>query len=161
MSNRNTKTKAPRTVILIVSILKNVYGNSISKATKFKNHVAKNISLVLKKVIWNTTWNLQEKSPAQIIFHIGTNGLVTNKDSNEIANEIVQLAKPGKTDKNKVAISGLVPRKNKFNVKAKEVNTVLKEQCEESNFDLISHFRINPHRQINARGLHLGNYGNR
>ena len=36
----------------------------------------------------------QEKSPAQIIFYIGTNNLVTNKDSNEIANKIVQLAKP-------------------------------------------------------------------
>ena len=33
MSNRNTKTKAPTTVILRDSILKNVYGNTISKAT--------------------------------------------------------------------------------------------------------------------------------
>ena len=54
----------------------------------------------------------QEKSPAQIIFHIGTNGLVTNKDSNEIASEIVQLAESAKTDKNKVVMSSLVPRKN-------------------------------------------------
>ena len=55
----------------------------------------------------------QEKSPAQIIFHIDTNNLVTNKDSNEIANEIVQLTKSAKTDKNKVAISSLAPRKDK------------------------------------------------
>ena len=54
----------------------------------------------------------EEKSPALIIFHIGTNGLVTNKDSNEIASEIVQLVVSAKTDKNKVVMSSLVPRKN-------------------------------------------------
>ena len=33
----------------------------------------------------------KEKSLAQIIFHIGTNDLVTNKDFNEVVNEIVNL----------------------------------------------------------------------
>ena len=61
----------------------------------------------------------QEKSLAQIIFHIGTNDLVTNKDSSEIANEIVQFASSAKIDKNKVAISSLIPRKGKLNAKAK------------------------------------------
>ena len=75
-----------------------------------------------------------------------TNRAVTNKDSNEIENEIVQLAKSAKTDKSKVAVSSLVPRKDKLNQKAKEVNTFLKEKCEESNFDLISYFNISPHR---------------
>ena len=39
MSNRNTKKKFPATVTLGDSILKNVYGNTISKATKFKKHI--------------------------------------------------------------------------------------------------------------------------
>ena len=39
MSIRNTKTKAPRKVILGDSILQNVYGNTISKATQFKKHI--------------------------------------------------------------------------------------------------------------------------
>ena len=34
-----TKTKAPTTVILGNSILKNVYGYTISKATKFSKHI--------------------------------------------------------------------------------------------------------------------------
>ena len=83
------------------------------------------------------TKTIQEKSPTQIIFHIN---LVTNKDSNEIANEIVQFAKSSKTDENKVTISSLV------HAKTKEVNTFLKEKCKESNFDLISYFNINPYR---------------
>ena len=97
----------------------------------------------------------QEKSPAQIIFHIGTNDLVTNKESNEIANNIIQLSKSAKADKNKVAVSSLVPRKDKLNAKAKEVKTFLKEKCEERNIDLISHVNIN------ARGLHFNIYGDR
>ena len=86
------------------------------------------------------TKTIQEKSLTQIIFHIETNNLVTNKDSNETANEIVQFAKTSKTDKNKVTISSLV------RAKTKEVNTFLKEKCKESNFDLISYFSINPYR---------------
>ena len=97
----------------------------------------------------------QEKSPAQIIFHIGTNDLVTNKESNEIANNIIQLSKSAKADKNKVAVSSLVPRKDKLNAKAKEVKAFLKEKCEERNIDLISHVNIN------ARGLHFNIYGDR
>ena len=41
----------------------------------------------------------QEKSPPQIILHIGINDLVTDKDSNEMANEVVQLAKSAKANK--------------------------------------------------------------
>ena len=95
----------------------------------------------------------QEKLPAQIIFHIGTNDMVTNKEFNEIEHGIVPLAKSGKTDKNKVALSSLVPRKFELNVKAKEINTFFKEKCEKSNFDLISHCNINPHCRISGRGL--------
>ena len=39
MSNRNTKIKVPAIVTLGDSILKNVHGNTISKATQFKKHV--------------------------------------------------------------------------------------------------------------------------
>ena len=37
----------------------------------------------------------------------------------------------------------------------------MKEKCEESNFDLISHFNINPHCRVNVRGLHLNNCSDR
>ena len=102
-----------------------------------------------------------EKSITQIIFHFGTNNLVNNNDYNETAKEIAQLVKSAKTGKNKVAVLSLVLRKDNLNAKPKEVNTFLKEKCEESNFDLISHFNINPHSHTNARGLHLNNYGDR
>lgn len=52
--------------------------------------------------------------------------------------------KSAKTDKIKVAILSLVLRKDKLNVKAKEVNTFLNENCEANNFELIFHFNITP-----------------
>ena len=162
MSKRNTKTKAPATVILRDSILKNAYGNAVLRATKFEKHViVKHFSGAKVDDMKHYMKLTDEKSPAQIIFHIRTNDLVTNEVSNEIANEIVQLAKSAKTDKNKVTIPSLVPIKDKLNARAKDVNTFLKEKCEESNIDLISHFNINPHCHTNARGLHLNNYGDR
>ena len=82
MSNRNTRARAPTTVILEDSILKNVYG----KATKFKKHVVvKHFSGVKVEDMKHYMKPTQEKSSAQIIFHIGTNDLVTNKDPNELA----------------------------------------------------------------------------
>ena len=144
MLNRNTKIKAPTTVILRDLILKYVYGNAISKTTKFKRHVVKHLSVAKVDNIKHYMKPTQEKSLAEIIFHIETNDLITMKESNEIAKEIVQPAKSAKTDKNKVVISSLVPRKDKLNAKAREVNTFLKEKCKESNFDLIYHFNINP-----------------
>ena len=85
----------------------------------------------------------QEKLPAEIIIHVGTNDL-----SKDIANVITQLAKPVKTDANKVAVSSILPRKDKFNSKAKEVKTHLQGICFSNNLPLITHRDINPHRHI-------------
>ena len=158
MSNGNTKITVT-TVTLGDSILKNMYENSILKVAKFKKHTLLPGAKVdnMKHYMKPT----RQKPLAQIIFNIGTNDLATNKGFHEIANEIVQLGKSAKTDKSNLAILSLVTRKDKLNAKAKEVNTFLKEKCEESNFDLISHCNIILHRYTNARGLHLNNYGER
>ena len=149
MLNRNTRTKALITVILRDSILKNVYQNIISNATKFKKYVVvKHFSVAKADDMKHYMKRTQEKSSAPIIFHIGTNDLTTKKDFNEIANEIVQFTISTKIDKNKVAISSLVLRKDKLNVKAKEVNTSLKEKCEENNLDLISRFNISSMQEL-------------
>ena len=63
MSNRNTKTKAPTTVSLVDSILKNVYGNTISKATEFKKHVVVKHFSVAKVKRYET---LYETDPRKI-----------------------------------------------------------------------------------------------
>ena len=103
----------------------------------------------------------QEKQPAQIIIHIGTNDLTGNKNSDEIANEIGEFPNSFKTSENNVAASSIVSRKDRFNSKAKEVNKNLKDKSEEHNLQLIQHYNINPFRHTNAKGLHLNNYGDK
>ena len=62
---------------------------------------------------------------------------------------------------NTVAASSILPRKDKFNSMATEVNTHLQDICSSGNLPLITHSNINPHRYINVRGLHLNSYGDK
>ena len=80
----------------------------------------------------------QEKLPAEIIIHVGTNDL-----AKDIANVIMQLAKPEKTDANKVAVSSILPRKDKFNSKAQEVSRNVQDIYSTNNLPLITHININ------------------
>ena len=93
MSNKNSRSKSPTSFTLEDSILKNIYGNAIWKAKKFNKHVVlKHFSGAKVDDVKHLMKPTQEKSPAQLIFYIGANDLVTNKESNEIENKIVQLA---------------------------------------------------------------------
>ena len=67
----------------------------------------------------------QEKLPAEIIINVGTNELYSDKEPKDVANDIMKLAKSVKTDASKVAVSTILPRKDKFNSKAKEVNPLV------------------------------------
>ena len=88
------KTKAPTTVILGDSIVKNVCGNAITKRVKHRKHVVvKYFSGAKIDDTKHYVKRTQEKQLAQIIVHIGTNDLSSNKNSDEIADEIVNFAK--------------------------------------------------------------------
>ena len=100
----------------------------------------------------------QEKSPAEIIIHVVANDSSSDKGPKDIANDIIQLAKSVKTDANKVAVSSILPRKDKFNNKAKEVNTYLQDICFSNNLPSFTHRNINSHRHINVKGLHVNSY---
>ena len=157
-----TKARAPIAVILGESIVKNVYGNAITKSMKHKKHVViKHLSGTKIEDMKHYVKPTQEKQPAQIIIYVGTNDLPGNKNSDEIANEIVGFANSIKTSENNVVVSSIVSRKDRFNNKAKEVNKNLKDKCEEHDLQLIKHNNINPFRHTNAKGLHLNNYGDK
>ena len=51
----------------------------------------------------------------EIIIHVVTNDSFSDKGPKDIANDIIQLAKSVKTDANKVAVSSILPRKDRFN----------------------------------------------
>ena len=93
------------------------------------------------------------------MIHVGANDLSSDKEPKDIANDIIQLAKSVKTDASKVAVSSILPRKNKTNSKTKKVNTHLQDICSTNSLPLITHSNINLHRHINVNGLHLNSYG--
>ena len=110
------KNSTPTTVILGDSILKNVYGNPITKSIKNKKHVVvKHSSSAKFEVMKHYVKPTQEKQPAQIIIHVGTNDLPGNKNSEKIANEIAEFVNLIKTSKNNLVVSNIVTRKDRFN----------------------------------------------
>ena len=86
----------------------------------------------------------QEKAPVEVIIHVGTKDLSSDKEPKDIANDIMHLAKSVKTDANKAAVSSILPRKDKFNSKTKEVNNIydLQHICSSNNLPLTTHINI-------------------
>ena len=97
---------------------------------------------------------LEETSPDFIILHRGTN----DSTSEEIADNILNLAASVETSKNQVFVSGLVIRKDKLNKKRNEVNELLKTKCEIRQLSLIDNKNMSLG-MLNKSGLHLNEYG--
>ena len=80
----------------------------------------------------------------QIMLHVGTNYLVTDKTLMQICNDIISLAAFIEVNGIKVAISLIVPRNDGLIERAKTVNASLINICKSigvnmKTFDLISH----------------------
>ena len=61
------------------------------------------------------------------VIHVGTNDFSSDKETKDIAKDIIQLAKSIKADTKKVAVFSILPKKDKFNSKARKVNTPLQD----------------------------------
>ena len=94
-----TKNTAPTTVILGESIL-TVYDNAITKSIKHKKHVVVKDLPGAKIEDMKHVKPMHEKQAAQIIIHVGTNNLLGNKNSDDIAKETVGFANLAKPSKN-------------------------------------------------------------
>ena len=136
-------------------MIKKVFGDKLSRQLDNKHHVVGrwfggSKTQCMEDYIKPTS----KLAPKQIILHCRTNNLPSNEDPETIAKNI-NLAKNIKTDTTKVAISGIIPRSDTLNHKAKQVNQTLKKICEEENIPFISHHGINNRFHLNRRGLHL------
>ena len=67
---------------------------------------------------------LPTKSPENIVLQCGTNHLKKEDSPNEISNDITEVALLCKSDNNNVLVSFIIPRSDKLNAKAIEVNTL-------------------------------------
>ena len=77
--------------------------------------------------------------------------------SEEIASEIIALALSVKENGQQIAVSGIIPRGDRFSKKAKGVDKCLEVQCKDHNVDFISHKNINPRAHLNQDRLDLHN----
>ena len=75
-------------------------------------------------------------TPIHFISHVGTNDLNSNKPSEVIAKEIVNLATSLKNDQHDVSRSNIIVRRDnsKLNGKRCEVNQILSELCHEKKY---------------------------
>ena len=64
------------------------------------------------------------------------------------------------TEKNKIIISNIVPRGDKYKEKGEILSKVVNEACHEENIPVINNNNINPKRHLNRSKLHFNNYGN-
>lgn len=165
-ANKNYKdeqklNKKKRKVISIIgdSIIKNVQGHSLTT----------NDHMVVVKSFSGATINCMKdhfkpsirRNPDVLIIHCGTNDLKSETPANQIANNIIELAKSASkmSENTSVIVSSIVHRNDKFNSKVSEVNTELKNLCSECNLGFISNDNINATTHTNRSRLHLNAHG--
>ena len=99
-------------------------------------------------------------NPKNIILLCGTNHINNDSDPQNIAGEIVELARSISKDCNSnVTVSGFVPRYGKLNEKVRSVNRLLRIYCRNMDMRFVGHENINPSKHLNRSGLHLNHLG--
>ena len=92
-----------------------------------------------KWVVWP---NLRDINPDHIVLHSGTNNLRTENTARQIAKATIDLAASLKNYDNAGTVSSIVPRLEKLNNKANEVNRRLFLLCKERNISFLSHIKV-------------------
>ena len=97
--------------------------------------------------------------PNQIIFHVVTDEIPSDKDPRNIAKSIVDLAMSAKSPACDASISNIITRIHKHQHKAQEVNNHLQDMCTNKNINLIDHSKNIKHQHLNKSKLHLTKKG--
>ena len=160
-SNPNTlHKKRPCTIIVGDSTVKHLHGKSIANKTSRDNIIlVKPFPGARTKAMKHYVSPDLEKKPDLVILHTGTNDLKSDSSPEEIANEITSLALSVKEKGHQIAVSGILPRGDRFSKKAKDVNDCLEIKCKEHNIDVISHENINTRSHLNQDRLHPNRKG--
>ena len=118
------------------SVLKHVEGYEISKSLENCKTYVKSFSGAKIRDMQDYVKPTIRENPAQIILHVGTNDLASNKHPEQIAESIIGVATSLKSDTYDVLVSSITVRNDQHRKKVAEVNIVLKELCKEKKFIL-------------------------
>ena len=143
IENKNTRKK--RTTV--------IFGDSIINVIeqhKFKEGLGNNERVYVKSFSGADVESMRSHViPSKkfendvVILHCGTNDLRGIKSAEEIATNIINLAKEMKSEKNEVMVSGIIPRNDNLNEKGIDVNNILITFCTDFNFNFIDNSNIN------------------
>ena len=78
-------------------------------------------------------------NPDCVILYTGTNNLRETESAQQQAQGIITLATSLKTDENEIAVSSILPRRDRLQEKAQKVNDFLLIKCRELGIPYISH----------------------
>ena len=102
-----------------------------------------------------------KKNPKRIVLHCGTNDVSNGDAPEQIAEEIVDLAKAMKNNENTVFVSSIVPRGDRWNAKVSITNRRMKELCAREELPFIDNNNIDKTHHLNRSNLHLNAEGTR
>ena len=129
--------------------MKHLHGKSIANKTNRDNIIlVKTFSGARSKAMKHYVSPDLEKKPDLVILHTGTNDLKPVSSPEDNANEITSLALSVK-EKGQIAVSGILPRGDRFSKKAKDVNKYLEIKCKGHNVNFIIHKNINTRSHLN------------
>ena len=116
---KTNRPNAPTTTIIGDFMIKKVFGGKLSRQLDNKHHVVvRSFGGAKTQCMEDYIKPTVKLAPKQIILHYyGTNNLPSNEDPETIAKNIMNLAKNIKTDTTKVAVLGIIPRRDTFNHK--------------------------------------------
>ena len=159
-NNENSKRREKQRTVYILgdSMVKKVNGYLLTKKVRHKYLVkVRSFSgATVRCMADHVKPTLQNDKPDHVILHTGTNDLRSEKKLSQIAKSIIDLAMSLTNDGKSVVVSGIVPRSDDLNNKAKEVNSRLELMCGERNIHFISHSEsIDPSIHLNESKLHL------
>ena len=102
---------APITTIIGDSMVQKVFGDKLTQSLSSNHHVVVcSFDGAKTQCMEDHIKPTIKLSPNQIIIHCGTNNLPQNEESKIIADNTNNLAKKAKSDVQKVATSGIIPR---------------------------------------------------
>ena len=102
-----------------------------------------------------------KKNPNRIVLHCGTNDVSNGDAPEQIAEEVVDLAKAMKNKENTVFVSSIVPRSDCWNAKVSIANRRMKELCAREELPFIDYNNLGRVHHLNRGNLHLNAEGTR
>ena len=159
LSSQQKKSDEKRVFIVGDSIIKNINGHDVSGKTEHcRVYIRPSLGAKVRCMEDHIKLVIRD-NPDDVVFHIGTNDVPSDKSAEDIAKSIVELALSAKSASCDVSISNIVVRKDGHQNKCQEVNYHLKEICIEKNINLIDHSKNIKPQHLNKLRLHLTKKG--